>query len=287
MKLAQNNILVQCINPRISLFPPSFVFCLLSRPNSISDRNWKALSLVEGVWVVGWGHVPTKPPHPTNSEAHPFPLHTAHPCATVPISCADHTCWRRLLGCTGARLAWMFWHVPMVWRGIRAQLSECGSLLWISAAMQSSGFAGRTLFRPCICSVLVSWSVSGSVCLHLSAFLSLLQTQISFFLSLRLLLSTICSEAWLQDCFWRCQILVLGNAKLHRLQDISLFQLSKSIQEIKWNSICDRKLFNVIKASVFPTVIPHFPANWPDMTLNLLSRLLFMTTGNAQATKPQ
>lgn len=175
--------------------------------------------------------------------------------------------------------------------GIRAQLSEWRRrLLWIPAAMQaSSGCARRTeLCCLClfVCSVPVSWSVlvpSVSILALLSFFLILF---ISFaLLSLRLPLTLMYSAVLLQDCFWHYW--VLGNTKLHHLQDIPL-QLSKSILEIKWHSICCRKLSTVIKADVFPVVIlPPFLANWPHLILNLLSGPLFIITANAQAIKPQ
>lgn len=86
---------------------------------------------------------------------------------TVPVSCTDHTCWQRLLVCVCARLARLRWHVPMVWGGIRAQLSEWRSLLCVSDAMQAgSGFAGRTglcCFFLFFCSVPVLWLVLGPV----------------------------------------------------------------------------------------------------------------------------
>lgn len=120
-----------------------------------------------------------------------FPLHAAHPCATVPISCTDHTCWQRLLVCVCARLARLCWHVTMVWGVIRAQLSEWRSLLWVSAAMQAgSGFAGRTglcCFCLFVCSVPVSWSVlvlSVSISALLSLSLNLTFPSSSVFVSL-------------------------------------------------------------------------------------------------------
>lgn len=34
------------------------------------------------------------------------------------IMCKDYTCWQRMLDCICARLPWLSWHIPIVWRGI-------------------------------------------------------------------------------------------------------------------------------------------------------------------------
>lgn len=180
-----------------------------------------------------------------------------------------------------AELSWLCWLVLVV--GKRDQ--DTAVRMETMSSVDSSCYAGslwknRALDSFCL-SVIVSRSCP--VCLSLTASFFLPQPLDLICLSLPLTL--IYWAVLLQDCLWRYW--VLENAKLHHLQDIPL-QLSKSIQEIKWHSICGRKLSTVIKADVFPAVIlPLFLANWPHLILKLLSRPLFVITANAQAIKHQ
>lgn len=256
-------------SPIISLFLPLRLVCYPDQTGLGTGigRTW--------LWwrASWWLEEATLQPHcqaPLFHKDLSFSPHAAHPCVTVPVSCADHTSWHRLLSCTGARLAWLCWYVLMVWRGIRAQLSDWRSLLWVSFLCWKNKallFLYSCLLGSCLFLCL------GPVCL--SALLSS-----SFNLrfpssSVSVSLSTMCSAAWLQDCFWRCQVLVLGNAELHHLQDISLLQMSKSIQKIKWSSICE--IIYCYQGICFPSgdLFPISPANWPELTLNSLSWPLY------------
>lgn len=165
MKLAQNKTLVQSkpwnflflmLSSPFSFHFPSFACCSLSRPNRIRDRDWKRLGSASW-WL---DEATAHPHHTTKFRGSSFTLHAVHPCATVPILCTDHA-WQKLFVCTCARPGWLCWHVPMMWRGIRAQLSERSRLLWVSAAMQAgSGFAGKPGLRCLfVCSFPVSCSV--------------------------------------------------------------------------------------------------------------------------------
>lgn len=177
--------------------------------------------------------------------------------------------------------------LSLLWRSIRPQLSVGRRhLSWIPAAMQAaSGFA--VCVR--VCSVSVSWSA-----LVLSPFISeplllfLILCICLFFLSLHpLYINVICSfaagpasgaiESW-------------GILKHHHLQDIPL-QLSESIQEIKWHSICGRKWFSYQGRCFSSGDSSHLLARWPHLILNLLSGPqffnIYIITANAQAIKPQ
>lgn len=127
----------------------------------------------------------------------------------------------------------MCWHVPVVWRGIRAQLSERGSLQRVSAAAQTGpGFAGRTgLYCLClfVCSVPVSRSAS---LLPVSIPALLIRPQPHISSPLCLSATAVCCAAWPHDCLWHRQ--VLWNAKLCCLQDISLHS---SIQSLRLSEI--------------------------------------------------
>lgn len=151
--LAQCSAVAQCINPGISSFPhaeqsnyfpfPSFASCLLSQPNRIRDRDWKAWwPLVEGALMVGRGPHSTPPPTPisTNSENRPFdytqPILAWQFLSHAQIALIDSVWWAVLVP---------DWHVSVGMCPWCGEESERRSLLWISAAMQAGSLLAQVL----------------------------------------------------------------------------------------------------------------------------------------------
>lgn len=90
----------------------SFACGSLARPNRLRNRNWKGLSLVEGVLMVGWGctQTPLPTPNSTNSEDHPFlymqpTLRAQRFPSRAQITLVGRGCWSVLVpawhGCIG------------------------------------------------------------------------------------------------------------------------------------------------------------------------------------------
>lgn len=144
-----------------------------------------------------------------------FPLLSAHPCISSYLVHRSHLLAEVELRCCQTGMAVLACaHGVRTDQGtaVRTEQSAVGfschaSLLWPCWKNRALLFLSPCLLSSCLLVCL------GPVCLHFSAFVILPQPQISFLLCLGLPLSTMCSVARLQDCFWHCQLTVLGLLK--------------------------------------------------------------------------
>lgn len=222
------------LNSAIIFLFHSFIIPTKTWLRTRTGRDWI-------LWRASWWLDEATPQ--THHQLHPFrkfrsssfPLHAAHPCATVPISCTDHTLWQRLLRLYGCQPG-----VAVLACAHGVERDQGTAVRMVSAAMQGgSGFAGRT--GPCcfcilVCSVPVSWSAS---VLSVSIYSSLCHSPSTSdfrLLSLSLLLNNVLGSM-VTGLVLALSSLTHGVAKLHRLQDISLLKLSKSNQEIMFSDL--------------------------------------------------